>query len=71
MRAPRSTDFACCAQRAAASLIAADTLTKIRAYSERSACSGSALALEEGSPALTTDRAWSELDVGVQVRTLR
>lgn len=30
-----------------------------------------ALALEEGLPALTTDRAWSELAVGVPVRTLR
>lgn len=30
-----------------------------------------ALALEEGLPALTTDRAWSALDVGVDVRSLR
>lgn len=30
-----------------------------------------ALALEEGLPALTTDRAWSELEAGVQVRPLR
>lgn len=30
-----------------------------------------ALALEEGRPVLTTDRAWSALDVGVDVRTLR
>jgi PIN domain nuclease of toxin-antitoxin system len=30
-----------------------------------------ALALEENLPALTADRAWSELAVGVQVRTLR
>jgi ribonuclease VapC len=30
-----------------------------------------ALALEESLPALTTDRAWSALEVGVQVRTLR
>jgi PIN domain nuclease of toxin-antitoxin system len=30
-----------------------------------------ALALDEGLPALTTDRAWSKLDVGVEVRTLR
>jgi PIN domain nuclease of toxin-antitoxin system len=30
-----------------------------------------ALALEEGLPALTTDRAWSELDVGVNVYSLR
>jgi ribonuclease VapC len=30
-----------------------------------------ALALEEGLPALTADRAWSGLEVGVQVRTLR
>ena len=30
-----------------------------------------ALALEEGLPALTTDRAWSTLDVGVDVRPLR
>jgi len=30
-----------------------------------------ALALEEGLPALTTDRAWSALEVGVRVRPLR
>jgi PIN domain nuclease of toxin-antitoxin system len=30
-----------------------------------------ALALEEGLPALTTDRSWAELDVGVEVRSLR
>ena len=30
-----------------------------------------ALALEEGLPVLTTDRAWSKLDVGVEVRPLR
>lgn len=30
-----------------------------------------ALALEEALPALTTDRAWSTLDVGVDVRSLR
>ena len=30
-----------------------------------------ALALEEGLPALTTDSAWSALDVGVDVRALR
>ena len=30
-----------------------------------------ALALEEGLPALTTDRAWATLNVGVSVRTLR
>ena len=30
-----------------------------------------ALALEEGLPALTTDRAWAALDVGVDVRALR
>jgi PIN domain nuclease of toxin-antitoxin system len=30
-----------------------------------------ALALEENVPALTTDHAWAELEVGVQVRTLR
>lgn len=30
-----------------------------------------ALALEEGLPVMTTDRAWSKLDVGVEVRPLR
>jgi PIN domain nuclease of toxin-antitoxin system len=30
-----------------------------------------ALALDEGLPVLTTDRAWSKLDLGVEVRTLR
>jgi len=30
-----------------------------------------ALALDEGLPVLTADRAWSTLDVGVKVRTLR
>jgi PIN domain nuclease of toxin-antitoxin system len=30
-----------------------------------------ALALEEGLPALTMDRAWSALDIGVDVRALR
>jgi PIN domain nuclease of toxin-antitoxin system len=30
-----------------------------------------ALALEEGLPVLTMDRAWAALDIGVEVRTLR
>jgi PIN domain nuclease of toxin-antitoxin system len=30
-----------------------------------------ALGIEEGLPVLTTDRAWSKLDVGVEVRALR
>lgn len=30
-----------------------------------------ALALEEGLPVLTADRAWSKLDVGVEVRPVR
>lgn len=30
-----------------------------------------ALGLEEGLPVLTTDRAWSKLDIGVEVRALR
>jgi PIN domain nuclease of toxin-antitoxin system len=30
-----------------------------------------ALALDERIPALTADRAWSKIDVGVEIRTLR
>jgi ribonuclease VapC len=30
-----------------------------------------ALAMEERIPALTTDRAWSKIDLGVEIRTLR
>jgi len=30
-----------------------------------------ALALDEGVPALTTNRAWSKLNIGVQIRILR